>query len=90
MLNDKLFIDLYNKVRVGNIDDGVEKLLKARFTNESDESYPKDAFNMYVENAPAMKRNGVVLNDLPHELYSLEANDEISDNCKYPKAVIQA
>ena len=27
--NDKLFVDLLNKVRVGNIDDDVEKLLKA-------------------------------------------------------------
>ena len=27
---DKLLIDLHNKVRVGNIDDDVEKLLKAR------------------------------------------------------------
>ena len=27
--NDKLFIDLLNKVRVGNIDDDVENLLKA-------------------------------------------------------------
>ena len=29
--NDKLFIDLLNKVRVDNIDDDVENLLKARF-----------------------------------------------------------
>ena len=29
--NDKLFIDLLNKVRVGNIDDDVENLRKARF-----------------------------------------------------------
>ena len=27
--NDKLFVDLLNKVRVGNLDDDVEKLLKA-------------------------------------------------------------
>ena len=30
--NGKLFIDLLDKVRVGNIDDDVENLLKARFT----------------------------------------------------------
>ena len=29
--NDKLFVDLLNKVRVGNIDGDVEKLLKTRF-----------------------------------------------------------
>ena len=35
--NDKLSIDFYNKVCVGNIDD-VENLLKARFICESDQS----------------------------------------------------
>ena len=87
---DKLFVNLLNKVPVGNIDDGVEKLLKARFIHESDESYSKDALHMYAENEPAMKKNNVVLNDLPGELYTIEADDKIPDNCKYPLATIQA
>ena len=66
--NDKLFIDLLNKVRAGNIDDDVENLLKARFICESDENYPKDALHMYAENGPAMKRNEAILNDLPGQL----------------------
>ena len=49
-----MFIDLLNKVRVGNIDDDAENLLKARFMCESDENYPKDALHMYAENEPAM------------------------------------
>ena len=48
--NDKLFIDLLNKLRLVNIDDDVEKLLKARFIHEFDENYPKDALHMYPEN----------------------------------------
>ena len=36
-----------------------------------------------------MKRNDVVLNDLPCELYTVEADDKIPDNCKYPLATIQ-
>ena len=53
--NDKLFIDLLNKVRVGNTDDDdAENLLKAGFLSESDENYPKDALHMYAENEPAM------------------------------------
>ena len=35
---DKLFVNLLNEIRVGNIDDDVEKLLKARFIHESDEN----------------------------------------------------
>ena len=65
--NDKLFIDLLNKVRVGNIHDGVENLLKARFIRESDENYPKDAWNRYAENEPAMKRKEAILNEFPGE-----------------------
>ena len=48
--DDKLFIDLLNKVRVGNIDDDVEKLLKTTFIHESNENYPKDALQIYAEN----------------------------------------
>ena len=87
--NDRLFIDLLNKVQVGKIDDDVEKLLKARFIQESDENYPKDALRMYAENEPAMKRNDV-LNDVPGELYTIEADDKIPDNCKYTLTTIHA
>ena len=45
---------------------------------------------MYAENEPAMKRNKAVLNELPGELYIIEVNDKIQDNCKYPLALIQA
>ena len=51
---DKLFIDLLNKVWVGNIDDEVENSLKPRFMRESEENCPKDALHMDVENEPAV------------------------------------
>ena len=60
--DEELFIELLHKVRVGNIDVDVENLIKARFTRESDENYPKDDLHMYAENEPAMKRNKAVLN----------------------------
>ena len=37
-----------------------------------------------------IKRNEAVLNDQPGELYTIESNDKIPDNCKYPLALIQA
>ena len=70
--NNKLFIDLLNKVLVGNNDDDVEHLLKARFIHESNENYPNDVLHMYAENELAMKRNKAVLNDLPCQLYTTE------------------
>ena len=75
---------MLNKFRVGNIDDDDEKLLKARFIHESDENYPKDALHMYSVNEPTMKWNNAVLNDLPGDLYKIEAADKIPDNFKYP------
>ena len=88
--NDKLFIDFLNKVRVGNIDDDVENLIQARFVRESDENYPKNALQIHAENEPAMKKNETVLNELPGERYTTEANDKLPDNYKYPLALIQA
>ena len=37
-----------------------------------------------------MERNEAVLNDLPGELYTVEADDKVPDNCKYPLAMIEA
>ena len=50
---------------------------------------PNNAFHMSEENEPAMKRNGAILHDLPDELYTIEADDKIPDNCKYPLTTIQ-
>ena len=45
---------------------------------------------MYAENETAMKKNESVLNELPSELYTIEANSKFSHNCKYLLALIQA
>ena len=78
----KQFMDLLNKVRVGNINADVEKLLKARFIHESDETYAKYALYKNAEKDPAMKRNDAALNDLSTELYTIEVDDKIPDKCK--------
>ena len=71
--NDQLFIYLLHKFPVGNIDDDVEKLLKARYLYESDENYQKDTLNMYAKNEPAIRRNEAILNDLPGKLRTIYA-----------------
>lgn len=43
---------------------------------------------MNTENERDMKRNYVVLNDLPGELYTIET-ERITDNRKYPLATMQ-
>ena len=88
--NNKRFIDLLKRIRFGNVDDDVENLLKARFIHESDENYPKAALHIYAKNELAMKKNEAVLNELPGELYRIEANDKIPDNCRYSLTLTQA
>ena len=56
---------MLKKVRVGNINNDVEKLLKATFTSESAEKQLKDPLHLYTENKPGLKRNEPVLNNLP-------------------------
>ena len=43
---------------------------------------------MYAENEPAISRNEAVLNNLPSEIYTIEADDKIPGNCKYQLAMI--
>ena len=50
---------MLDDVWAGNIDDDVEKLLKARFIHESDENYLQNALHKSEENKPAMKINEV-------------------------------
>ena len=45
---------------------------------------------MYAENEPAVERNEAVLNDLPGELYTVQADHKVPDNCKYPSPMIEA
>ena len=44
--------------------------------------------NMYTESAPTVLRNQTVLNNLPDEVYSVEANEKTPDDCRYPLSVI--
>ena len=43
--------------------------------------------NMYTESAPTVLRNQTVLNNLPDEVYSVEANEKTPDDCRYPLSV---
>ena len=81
---------MLSKVRLGNINDDVESLLKARFIREFDENYPKYVLRMYAENETAMKGNEAVLNELPGELQTIEVNNKVPDNCKHPLALLEA
>ena len=51
------FINLLNKIQVGNVDEDVQKQIKERFIEESDINYPENALHMFAENYPTVKHN---------------------------------
>ena len=74
---------------VGEINGTVGNNLKARFVNESDSDYPRNTLHMYAQNQPTILRNQIILDDLPGEIYSVEAHDrelQIIASIPYTKA----
>ena len=59
------------------IDNNVEQSLKVRYIHESNQIYRKHALLVFAENEPATKRNEALLNDLPGEFCTIEANDKL-------------
>ena len=53
--DDADFIHLLNKVRVGNIDNNVENILKVRFISKNNPSYPIEALHIFAENRQEFK-----------------------------------
>ena len=51
------FIDLLNKIRVGNVDEDVQKQIRERFLEESDINYQEKSLYMLAENCPTVKQN---------------------------------
>ena len=70
-------INMLNKVRTGDIDEHTENLIKSRFIDKNDPTYPVDAIHIYAENAPVLKHNESMLCRLNHPLISIDAIDEI-------------
>ena len=45
---DNLLIQILNKVRVGNVDEGVDTILKERFISPNHPSFPTDALHFFA------------------------------------------
>ena len=55
--SDTKFIHLLNKIRVGNVDEDVQKHIRERFIEESDVNYSENSLHMYAKNYPTVKQN---------------------------------
>ena len=73
---DAKFIELLNKIRVGNID--VQKQISERFIEESYINYPENALHMYAESYPTVKHNRKILDTLSCKTYTISVIHQIT------------
>ena len=53
--DDEMFINLLNKIRVGQIDQNEENVIKSIFIDKDDTSYPSNVLHIFAENAPVKR-----------------------------------
>ncbi|XP_066933724.1 uncharacterized protein [Clytia hemisphaerica] len=61
------FVDLLNQVRLGELDEEKEELLKSRFITKDSPDYPANITHIYAENKPVDLYNLQMLEKLPTE-----------------------
>ena len=71
---------MLNKIRVGNVDDAVESLLKSRLAVQKEISYPIDNLHLLAENAPTDPNNKLMINQLNSECVLIKAIDKLPTN----------
>ena len=78
---DTKFIDLLNKIRVGNVDENAQKLIRERFIEESDTNYRENALHVFAKNYATVKHNRKMLDKFPDKMYN-------PADCKYLETLI--
>ena len=77
--DDEMFLNMLNKIRVGEIDQDVEDVFKLRFF---DKYYPCYPGNIFTENAPVKRHNDNQLKHIPGQLITIPAKDEVPKKSK--------
>ena len=80
--DDEMFINLLNKIQVGQIDQNTEHVIKSRFIDKDDTSYPGNVLHIFAENAPVKRHNENRLKHIPGKLITIPAKDEVPKNSK--------
>ena len=95
MLNCLKLLDKFARhLLICTISKNAEKLLKlfidlSTFIDLSDKNCSYDGLPIYAENAPTVLRSQTALDNLPGEIYSIEANNKITNNCAYSFSAIE-
>ena len=54
---DEMFVKMLNKIRVVEISQSVEDVIKLRFIDKNDPCYPGNILHIFAENAPVKRHN---------------------------------
>ena len=84
------FIQLLNKIRVGNVDEDVEYELKSRFIEKTKKEFPHDKLHIFAENEFASRHNKQFLECLSGDTLKIDVIDAIPVNCDSNESLIYA
>ena len=74
---DYNFISLLNKIRIGVVDNEVERSLLSRFVAKDNPLYLRHAVHIFAENCSAVNHNDLMLNEMEGQKLSINAIDDI-------------
>ena len=80
--DDEIFVNMLNKIRVGEIDWNLEDVFKLHFIDKKDRCYPGNILHIFAENAPVKRHNDNQLRHIPGQLIIIPAKDEVPKNFK--------
>ena len=80
--DDEIFVNKLNNIRVDEIDQNVEDVIKLRFIDKNDPCYPGNILHIFAENAPIKRHNDNQLKHIPEQLIIIPAKDEVPKNSK--------
>ena len=63
--DDKIFVDMLNKIKVGEVDQNVEDVIKLRFIDKNDPCYPGNILHIFAESTPVKRHNDNQLKQIP-------------------------
>ena len=75
--DDRVFVDLFNRIRIDEIDENIENVLKSRFIL----AHVIHAHHIFTENVPTYRHNNMLLKQIPGRLISITFKDEVPKNC---------
>ena len=68
----EIFVNMLNKIRVGEIDQNIEDVIKLRFIDKNDPCYPGKILHIFAENTPVKRNNHNQLRHIPGQLITTQ------------------